>query len=551
MTLKERYAKDGAYIDLKHNSLQTEDEAYNTLAKASSDYHFFCKSILGSADMNIYHYELCRFIQFNHHKYKLCLMPRYTFKSCVITQGYSLWNMWNNPNIRILIYSDCASKAEKFLLGIKNHIEGKTAGSRLREFAGINQEGTGWEVASHKDKWNESQINISTRTVGHVEPTVDTGGIETSKTGMHYDMIIFDDIVSDINVTTRAQMDKVHECYKKALSLLKPGGEVVMVGTRWHFGDTYGRLIAENEEKDTFGIFIKQAKVNNEYLFADIGPEALTQSRLEHLKREQGTYVWSCLYQNNPISDEQAMFKKDDFQFYGELKKSNTPDKTGLYENLFITGTMDPSGDGNDYSAGTVVGTDHSKRMYILELFNDKEAKPSHMIDWILRMNNKYHFRKFGIEITFFRGMFKRELEDRIAKEREKNYYFSNFSIEEFKTRWRSGEGKKLRIESMQPYHERGGILFPGKSVEGQSGEFGDLVTQMLQVTGDHMPEPNDLIDALSWQIELVQKGGRQEQAGPPKNSPAWLEQGWVEEHNKLQRRLPRRYRQYAETMLS
>ena len=113
---------------------------------------------------------------------------------------------------------------------------------------------------SHKDKWNESQINVSIRKEAHVEPSVDTGGIETSKVGMHYDLIFFDDIVSDVNVTTKAQMDKVHECYKKSLSLLKPGGDIIVTGTRWHFNDAYGRIIDDNKERDMdeFSLYFNQ-----------------------------------------------------------------------------------------------------------------------------------------------------------------------------------------------------------------------------------------------------------------------------------------------------
>ena len=73
----------------------------------------------------------------------------------------------------------------------------------------------------------------------------------------------------------------------------------------------------------------------------------------------------------------------------------------------------------------------------------------------------------------------------------------------------------------------------------------------MMQTTRDHMPEPNDLIDSLSWQISIVQKGGMPEPAGPPKNSPAWLEEKWIEDHNRMQRRLPSRMRRRYEPSLS
>jgi len=167
------------------------------------------------------------------------------------------------------------------------------------------------------------------------------------------------------------------------------------------------------------------------------------------------------------------------------------------------------------------------------------------------RSVREYKIRKFGVETTFFRGMLEKEIRDRIRIEQEKDPFFNSFGVEELKTRWRKGEGKQMRIAAMQPYHERGDLLFPGKSVEGLAGLFGDLAYQMSQVTSTHMPEPNDLLDALSWQMELVQRGGMPEKEGPPERSPAWLEQQWVEEHNRMQRRLPRRLRRVYQTSLS
>ena len=532
------------YEPLKSIEQMNELELTMFYSRCMEDYHYFAQMVLGHVDMNDEHLELCRFLE-TESKFKLALMPRYTFKSCIITQGLSLWYLLRNPNERILIYSDSSTKAQGFLTGIKNHIEGKTQRSRFREFF------PGWETTPIKGKWSDSQVIISTRLTASVEPTLDTGGIETSKAGMHYDVIIFDDIVSDINVTTKAQMDKVHDCYKKSLSLLRPGGKVIIVGTRWHFNDCYGRIINENKEKKIFDILIKKAEDNGKLYFDNIGSDSLTKEFLDRQKADQGTYIFSCLYNQSPVSDEAALFKYDDFKFYGSLKESENPQRDGLYDNLYITGTLDPAGEGEDYTAGTIVGTDAKRRIYVLDLLNKRNCTPTEMIEWIFKMNRKYRLQKFGVETIFFRGMFERILNERIREEMARDVNFKNFGVEKFLTRWRHGEGKKVRIEGLQPYHERGDILFPGGNVESLKGAFGDLSFQMMQTTRDHMPEPNDLLDALSWQIELIQRGGMPEVAGVPKNSPAWLEEQWVSEQNRMQKRLPRKYRKVYQTTLN
>src|SRR3990167_3823250 len=109
-------------------------EFLDTLIKYRLSFFDFCKDCLGFKDMNSIHKGLCEFLQNDKNKFKLVLMPRYTFKSTLATVGYSLWNMVCNSDTRILIYSDATSKAEAFLSSIKSHIEGKVAKSLFRQY---------------------------------------------------------------------------------------------------------------------------------------------------------------------------------------------------------------------------------------------------------------------------------------------------------------------------------------------------------------------------------------------------------------------------------
>ena len=360
-------------------------ELITNIAQWQDDFFKFGVDCLGYKDMNEEHHFLCNMLQSKRRKFRIILLPRYTFKSSVVTMGFALWKLINNPDLRILIYSDSASKAQNFLTGIKNQILGSAANSVFRDYF------PNWEMDPHKGKWNESQIVIKCRDQGATEPTIDTGGIETSKVGMHYDLIFFDDIVSDINTTTKEQMDKVYECYQKSLSLLKPGGEVVVIGTRWHFGDTYGRLLEENRTTDAFDVMIRNADEEKEgkLIFENVG---LTREFLDEQRKRQGSHIYSCLYQNNPVDDETATFKVSDFKFYGSLQQSKHREKTGLYADLFISGAIDPAGQGEDFTAITVVGTDKALRLHTLEIVN-KHLQTNEMVEEIIRLNRIYHFK--------------------------------------------------------------------------------------------------------------------------------------------------------------
>lgn len=495
----------------------------------SKDFHGFCYNILGYKDLNNIHQDLCSFLV-DDGLFKLILMPRYTFKSSIATIGYCLFNLVREPNTRILIYSDASTKAEGFLTSIKAHIEGKVSGSVWRKEMGP------WETDIKSGKWSGSQISIDLRDTTHPEPNVDTGGIETTKVGFHYDIIIFDDIVSNINVTTSAQMEKVYNCYRTALSLLVPlKGKVVIIGTRWNFGDMYGRLIAESEEGGGFKTLIidgENDKKYGKYCFSSIG---LTKDFIDQKRKDTGSYLTSCLYKNNPIDDETATFKSRDFSFYGDIK----PD------DLYITMTCDPAGQGEDYTAITVVGTDNKMDLHILEIINE-HLLPDGIIDKLISLSIKYKIQMLGLETNFFRGMLKQELDRRIDIERADNPKFTLFGVKEFEASSRRGEGKNNRIMALQPYHERGALKFPGKRLELLEKEFKELSIQMLQFP--HSAH-DDILDALAYHLPLIAKGGVVKKADIPENTPAWLEREAYKKELERNRRLPKRARTYVEPL--
>lgn len=471
------------------------------------DFAVFSRECLGYKDMNSEHEQLCRFMQFGGN-FKLILMPRYSFKSCICTEGYAIYKLLIDPNFRILIYSDSSTKAEGFLSGIKNHYEGKSSNSLFRDTWGD------WIG----EKWNDSQITIKDRIHFQKEPSIDTAGIETSKVGMHYDLIIFDDIVSDINVTTKAQMDKTYDCYKKALALLKPGGEVVVVGTRWHFGDAYGRMI----DSGKFKVFKRKAENNGVYPFESIG---LNRVFLDEQKKEMGSFVWSCIYQNSPVDDETAMFKYKDFSFYGEVD----------HKELFITATVDPAGVGEDFTAITVAGMDADRNIYILDIVN-AHLKPNQIVEEVIRLSYKWKYSILGVETNFFRGMLEKEI--RLASDHErKNKAFKLFSLIEIQAK--SGTPKEVRIQALQPYHERGSLKFPGDKVETLPKNFYELAYQMLQYP---KAQHDDILDSLAYHLKISHPGGTVKTKQVPVFSVAGLELAQYKEYQARNRFIPKKY---------
>lgn len=504
------------------------DPAYQKVflqEKSKISLRYFCRNILGYKDMNAEHDALCDYLQFDDAKVKLMLMPRYTFKSSIITIGHTLWLLANDPNERVLIYSDATDKAEGFLLGIKNHIEGKVSGSLFRAVFGK------WEVDPKRGVWNQSGIVVSPRTKASVEPSVDTAGVETSKVGKHYSRMKFDDLVSDKNVTTKELMDKVASVYKNAGSLLQPSGNTDIAGTRWHYGDLYGRLLAEYKGDPKFSCFIRKAHEGEKYFFMDIGKDSLTPEFLAAKRKDQGSYVYSCLYQNEPTDDETATFKVKDFSFYNKHEIPN---------GLFITACLDPipphEGTRGDDAALTVCGTDHELNLYILDIVRGR-LQPSEQIEELFRLHAKWQFNVFGVETNAFQKVMRRDIEFRYKEERQRNPNFRFFHIEEFVGS--SLPNKELRIRGLQPYHERGALRFPGTSVDTLTGVWGELAFQLIQFPKS---AKDDIADSLAGHVMIHRPGSQHAQKKEiPFSSAAWYEREiWYKNRVREISRLPR-----------
>lgn len=515
----------------------SKDESVRLVTRAATDFAFFCREILGYKDMirredevlpGYSHDDLCRFLQSDPTPFKLILLPRYSFKSTIATIGKSLWDLVRNDSLRVLICSDTNEKAEGFLEGIKNHLEGKIAGSRFRELFGA------WEVDPKKGAWNQAEIVIRPRQIAQVEPSVDTAGIESSKTGKHYDVIDFDDLVSEKNVTTPELLEKVKGVYKKALSLLKPGGELRMVGTRWHYADLYGSIMAQEQQRaltgepTVFATYLRQAEVDGVYPWAAIG---LTQSFLAQQRSEQGSYVYSCLYQQEPVDDETAMFKAADFVFYPPTEPPRE---------LFISCCLDPippvESTAGDDAALTVVGTDAEMNLYLLDAIAGR-LQPSEQVDALFALHAKWHIRVLGIEDNHWQKTLVRDIELRVAKERQTNPHFRLFLVERL-TRG-AARSKHLDIRGLQPYHERHAIRLPGTRLELLTGPVQKLALQMLQYPN---AAHDDLLDSLSMHVGIHRAGVvTTPQTTLPFSSAAWFERAvWAKQQAAERARLPR-----------
>lgn len=451
---------------------------------------FFCKHILGYGDMAKMHEELCSFTTKRTKKGRLrkrmlILEPRGSFKSSVVTIGYALWRVVQDPNIRILIDSEEFGKSKAFMRETKNHIEGNDL---FRECYG--------ELDARKniDIWTEALYNVAPRTSGAKEPTFSAAGIDVTKVGMHYDVIIADDLVSDKNVTTREQIEKVIQHYKLLLSLLEPDGQLIIIGTRWDYGDLYGWLLERDEERVRKGKKPRWKKLIRSAINDDgslLFPEVLTRNFLDAQLEEQGSYIFSCQYLNHPAGVEGAAFKPEWVKWTPELPKVA----------LTFHVILDPSvgqKDDSDYSALIPVAADPLNNWYVLPDIVRERMNPTEIIDATSRL--RMHIRdtfgekpRVGMETVAFQRVLEFWAKD-LMRRRE----IERFRVHLLKTD--TGIPKKQRIRQIVPQVERGKLFFVGDPKKPSHGQ------RILLQEMEWFPRGStvDCLDALAYMPQMV-----------------------------------------------
>lgn len=214
----------------------TKEQKVKALQHAcKTNLKFLCKNVLRMDDwQDGLHDELAKELAFPESR-KLFLLPRGHLKSSVITVGWTIQQLLNDPNIRILITNAVWDKARAFLNQISGYLTDRSA---LPQIFGPFQ--------GASTRWTRDEIEIAQKTKAtQKEPTLSTAGLEKSLTGFHFDLIICDDLVDATNVTTREQIEKVKAYYRNLLPLLDPGGRILTIGTRWVIGDLYDDLITQ------------------------------------------------------------------------------------------------------------------------------------------------------------------------------------------------------------------------------------------------------------------------------------------------------------------
>jgi hypothetical protein len=275
-------------------------------------FYFFCQSIMPPAWYDsVFHRALCDFLQYERAQ-KMVILPRTHLKTTICSTLYPLWRASNRTGLRVLLTSNTSPNAEKTVRGIRTTVE--TNNTYQAFFPECIPD-------FNKVRWSDRCACLN-RKEDYPEGTFESAGVGANIIRRHFNLIVEDDTVApkrdDMSgeecMPSREDVEQAIGFHRLTPPLLiDEGDEQLVIGTRWADYD-HIHYIMENEK---YAIFDRPADKQVDGSEGTLY-KRFSSNRLETIKLSMGTYLFSSLYLNKPLSKEFMAFNPDWMRTYEE-----------------------------------------------------------------------------------------------------------------------------------------------------------------------------------------------------------------------------------------
>lgn len=448
----------------------------------------------------------------------MLLVPPRHGKSALASIAFPAWHLGKNPTHEIINVGYSLDLPMKFSRQVREIVR-ETPYQALFPEMRLNAE------SQSVEEW------MTTKGGGYKAAGV--GGGITGK-GAH--ILIIDDPIKNQeeadNIDTR---DKLEEWYQStAYTRLAPGGGVLFIETWWHDDDLAGRFqrrmtedpmadqfeivrypaLAEKFEYRHRGTFViersetlmPEKRAGDWELLRSPG-EPLHEARypahaLERIRANLHTRIWSALYQQNPVPDEGAFFRKE---YLRALPEGEYPRGTRFYCGWdFAIGEKRQ----NDWTVGAVVAHLPNDTLWLADLRRFKGDAHDIMMNIIelaqLWMNRPGCSFKIGFED----GQIFKSIEPTLLVEMRARKVFPPYTLLKPLT------DKLARANPLQGRMQHGRFFLP----EGKPW-FNDVVHELLRFpAGAH----DDIVDAMAWATRMAVSTPMEVSSVQPKKMKSW-----------------------------
>lgn len=457
------------------------DDARRSLGE--NDLFFLLVYILNRHDLlKEWLFDRCREVQRDPNDH-LDLWAREHYKSTIITFGLTIFDIINDPEITIGIFSHTKSIARDFVRQIKTEFETNEELPKLWPDVFYS------EPQRAAPRWSLDGGIVVKRKENPKEATVEGHGlVDGMPTGRHFKLRIYDDVVTMESVNTPEQIEKTTTAWQMSDNLGAEGGNVRYIGTRYHLFDTYSTMI----ESKVATVRIRAATVDG----TEYGePVLMAKETLLKKRQTQGPYVFASQMLLNPTADR-AMGFQAPWLTYADVEYEKA--MTSLWRFIIV----DPAGGkqrkNNDYSTFFVIGHGLDGKYRILDIRRDR-MRLTKRCDTLMELHQTWKpqlvaYEEYGMQA---------DIEHIEYVQKEKLYEFDIHPVG-------GSMPKPLRILRLVPLFENKRIILPTTCVQiDYNDQARDLVKDFVEQEYTAFPvlDHDDMMDCLSRILDLEKEG--------------------------------------------
>jgi predicted phage terminase large subunit-like protein len=392
--------------------------------------------------------------------------PRHT-KSEFASYLLPAWMVGKNPKLKIIQATHTGELAIRFGRKAKNLIDSeeysKIFETRLQE---DSQAAGRWETQQGGEYF--------------------AAGVGGAITGRGADLLIIDDPHSEQDAMSANAFENAYEWYTSGpRQRLQPGGQIVLVMTRWSKKDLTGILL-DNQKKvkgDQWDVVEFPAIMDHGDKKTPVWPQYWKMEELESVKATLPVGKWNAQWMQEPTSEEGALIKRE---WWNKWDKEFLPDVTYViqsYDTAFLKKET------ADYSAITTWGI----------FYPEEGGKPNIIL--LDAIKDRFEFPELRREAL---EQYKYWQPDMVIVEQKASgtpltHELRQMDIPVMTFTPSRGNDKHVRVNSCAPLFEAGLIWAPDE-------QFAEEVIEECASFpyGDH----DDLVDSMTMAIMRFRQGG-------------------------------------------